>query len=120
MNDHSLGDHPASRSNEPLLEVLIRAGIILGLVMLCLWVFSPFLTLMIWALILAVALYPLHQALARRIGGRQGLAATLLVILGILLIVVPTAFLMSSLGDSVHDLVQNVQNNTLWVIRCMT
>jgi hypothetical protein len=62
-----------------LLEVLIRAGLILAMVLLCYRVFSPFLTLMVWALILAVTLYPLHQALANRIGGRQGLAATLLV-----------------------------------------
>jgi predicted PurR-regulated permease PerM len=38
---------------------------------------------MIWALILAVALYPLHQYLAAKIGGKQGLAATIVVLLGI-------------------------------------
>jgi hypothetical protein len=38
---------------------------------------------MIWALILAVALYPLHQLVARKLGDRQGLAATLLVVLAI-------------------------------------
>jgi predicted PurR-regulated permease PerM len=46
-------------------------------------------------------------------GGRQGLAATILVLLGIALIVVPTAALMSSLGDSVRQLVADVQENTL-------
>jgi predicted PurR-regulated permease PerM len=97
----------------PLLDVLIRAGLILTMAMLCYRVFSPFLTLMVWALILAVTLYPLHQALARKIGGKQGLAATLLVIVGVVLIVVPTAMLMSSLGDSLHQLVYDVQNNSL-------
>ena len=96
-----------------LLEVLIRAGLILTMVLLCYRVFSPFLTLMVWALILAVTLYPLHQSLANRIGGRQGLAATLLVVVGLVLIVAPTALLVSSLGDSVHQLVNDVQNNTL-------
>src|SRR5262249_51750079 len=70
-----------------LLEVLIRAGLILALVLLCLQVFAPFLHLMVWAVILAVSLYPLHQALARRVGGREGLAATAIVMLGIVLIV---------------------------------
>ena len=96
-----------------LLDVLIRAGLILAMVMLCYQVFSPFLTLMVWALILAVTLYPLHQALASKIGGKQGLAATLLVVVGVVLIVAPTAMLMSSLGDSVHQLVNDVQNNSL-------
>jgi len=98
-----------------LLDVLIRAGLILVLVMLCFQVFSPFLNLMIWALILAVCLYPLQQSVAAKLGGRQGLAATLLVLLGIVVVVVPTAALMSSLGDSVRNLVNDVQNNTLQV-----
>jgi predicted PurR-regulated permease PerM len=101
------------RLASPLLDVLIRAGLILVMVMLCYQVFSPFLTLMVWALILAVTIYPLHQALASKIGGKQGLAATLLVVVGVVLIVAPTAMLMSSLGDSVHQLVNDVQNNSL-------
>ena len=101
------------RLASPLLDVLIRAGLILAMAMLCYRVFSPFLHLMVWALILAVTLYPLHQFLASKMGGKQGLAATLLVIAGIVLIVAPTAMLMSSLGDSVRQLVNDVQNNTL-------
>jgi len=97
----------------PLLDALIRAGLILVMAMLCYQVLSSFLHLMVWALILAVTLYPLHQSLASKIGGKQGLAATLLVVVGIVLIVVPTAMLMSSLGDSVRQLVNDVQNNTL-------
>jgi predicted PurR-regulated permease PerM len=98
-----------------LLDVLIRAGLILAVVMLCFQVFSPFLSLMAWGLILAVCLYPLQQSVAAKLGGRQGLAATLLVLLGIVLVVVPTGALMSSLGDSVRGLVNDVQNNTLQV-----
>jgi len=101
------------RLASPLLDVLIRAGLILAMAMLCYQVLSPFLTLMVWALILAVTLYPLHQALASKLGGKHGLAATLLVVVGIVLIVVPTAMLMSSLGDSVQQLIHDVQNNTL-------
>jgi hypothetical protein len=44
---------------------------------------------------------------------KQGLAATVLVLLGIVLIGAPTAVLMSSLGDSVHQLIRDVQANSL-------
>ena len=108
-SDSELGQ----RDMSGLLDVLIRAGLILALVMLCYQVFAPFLTLMIWALILAVALYPLHQYLAAKMGGKQGLAATIVVLLGVTLIIVPTAVLMSSLGDSVHQLIIDVQEGTL-------
>ena len=109
MPDLDLEQRLASR----LLDVLILAGLILAMAMLCYRIFAPFLTLMVWALILAVTLYPLHRAFAGRIGGRQGLAATLLVLVGVALIVAPTAVLMSSLGDSVQHFVRAVQDNTL-------
>jgi predicted PurR-regulated permease PerM len=98
-----------------LLDVLIRAGLILAMVMLCYRIFSPFLTLMVWALILAVTMYPLHRLLAKRMRGKQGLAATLLVLVGVALIVAPTAVLMSSFGDSVQEFVHAVQSNTLQI-----
>jgi predicted PurR-regulated permease PerM len=103
------------RLTRKLLDVLIRAGLVFVLVVLCYQVFAPFVSLMAWALILAVALYPLHQRLTRRLNGKQGLAATLLVLAGAVLIVLPTAVLMASLGDSLHTLVTDVQSNTLQI-----
>src|SRR5262245_20287964 len=114
MNDSTKLDPELERRvMSRLLDVLIRAGLIVLLAVLCYQIFSPFLALMVWALILAVTLYPLHQSLARRMGDRQGLAATLLVVCGIAVIVLPTAVLLSSLGDSVHQLVRDVQENEL-------
>ncbi len=116
MNMPSKSDQELEqRIASPLLDVLIRAGLILAMVMLCYQIFSPFLNLMVWALILAVTMYPLHLWLAKRVRGKQGLAATLLVLVSIALIVAPTAVLMSSLGDSVQELVHSVQNNTLQI-----
>jgi predicted PurR-regulated permease PerM len=104
-----------SRDEGRLLDVLIRAGLILALAMLCFQIFSPFLVLMVWALILAITLYPLNQALASRLGGRKGWAATLITLLGVTLIVAPTAVLVSSVGDSVQRLIEDVQQNTLQI-----
>ena len=101
------------RASSRLLDVLIRAGLIGVLAVLCYVVFAPFLALMAWAIILAVTLYPLHRSLARRIGGKQGLAATLVVLGGVLLIVAPAALLLNSFGSSIYDFVGAVQHNTL-------
>jgi predicted PurR-regulated permease PerM len=70
---------------------------------------------MLWALILAITIYPLHQMLATRIGGKQGLASTLIVLLAVAVIVTPTVMLGSEFADSVHDLVKGVRDNTLSV-----
>jgi len=113
-------DHPskteeefAERMSGRLLDVLIRAGLILALALLCYRVFAPFLTLMVWALVLAVALYPVQRFVAAKVGGRQWLAATLITILGIVLIVAPTALLLGEMGDSVQRVIGDVQANKL-------
>src|SRR5215204_7604697 len=101
------------RASSRLLDVLIRAGLIGLLAVLCYRVFSPFLSLMAWSIILAITLYPLHQWLARRVGGRQWLASTTLFIIGFVLIILPTGLLMNSFADSVHHFIGAVQTNTL-------
>jgi len=98
-----------------LIDVLIRFSFALVLAFLCYEVLAPFLSLMVWAVILAVTLYPAFRKLARRMGNRRGLAATTMVIAGLALIVAPTTLLVGSLGDSVHDVVADVRDNTLHV-----
>src|SRR5262249_46948607 len=99
----------------PLLDVLIRAGLILTMVMLCYQVLSPFLTLMVWALILAVTLYPLHQALASKLGGKQGLTANLVGGGGIGIIGGPAAMAADGAGGSVEPLSPGLQDHPVKV-----
>lgn len=116
MNIPSIPDNEfEKRLSSLMLDVFIRGGLVLVLVMYCYKIFSPFLSLMLWALILAVTIYPLHQQIAKRTGGKQGLASTLLVLIGLVLIVAPTTVLVSSMGDSLIDLINNVKNNTLQI-----
>ncbi|MEJ8860085.1 AI-2E family transporter [Variovorax robiniae] len=102
-----------ARWSMKLMDVFIRAGLVLALTLLCFRIFAPFISMMAWALILAVTVYPGHQALARKLGGKQGLAATLLVLVGIALIVMPMAVVLASMGDSVHETVERVRDNKL-------
>ena len=61
------------RLSDRLMDIFIRAGLVLAMVILCYEIFSPFLALMVWALILAITLYPAHQKLANKMGGKQGM-----------------------------------------------
>ena len=94
------------------LDMFIRFGLILALASFCYTVFSPFLNMMLWAVILAVTLYPLHQYFATKLGGKQGWSSTLIVLLGIVLIVVPTVLMISSLGESVSVMIDKLSGRT--------
>ncbi|MEA1890361.1 MAG: AI-2E family transporter [Pseudomonadota bacterium] len=98
-----------------LTEVLIRFSLILFLVVMSVKIFSPFMGLMVWALILAVTLYPLHQKIAKKNGGKQGRAATMLVLSGLLLVGVPTAFLGASTADFVHETHEAFESNSITI-----
>ncbi len=55
------------------LDMFIKFGLILALASFCFTVFRPFLNVMLWSMILAVTLYPLHQHIAARLGDvREG------------------------------------------------
>src|SRR4030095_211810 len=103
------------RPSPTLWDTIIRVALIGGLAVLCFQVFSPFLNLTVLSIILAITMYPVHQWLARRIGGRQGLTSIILVILGGLLIVFPTWLLMNSFAESVQRFVTAVQQNTVQI-----
>jgi len=96
-------------------NTVIRIGLIAFLVVLCARVFAPFVNLVLWALILAIALYPLHQFLAKKIGGRQGIAATLLVLVFLLLIGGPTVMLGGYFARQAHNAYTNFENNTVTI-----
>lgn len=79
--------------SDALTSSLIGFSVIVITVLMCLWAFEPFLPIMLWALVLAIALYPVYLPLVNKMKGAKGRAATMLVIVGLLLIGVPT-FLM--------------------------
>jgi predicted PurR-regulated permease PerM len=86
-----------------LLDVLIRAGLIAVLAISCFGIFRPFLNLIVWSVILAVTLYPLHLRLRSRLGNRDGRTATLIVLVAVAIMMVPTYLLGTAMVDSVES-----------------
>ena len=101
--------------SKDLMDVLLRIGLIALIVYLCARVIAPFTGILLWALILAIALYPLHQGLARRLGSRQGHTAIVLVVAVLLLIGLPTVVLGSSFADYIFEKYNAFANHTLTI-----
>ncbi|RRV04597.1 AI-2E family transporter [Pseudomonas sp. v388] len=102
----------SSRVSQDLLDVFIRAGLIAALVTVCYQVFRPFLELMVWAIILAVTLYPMQRWMLSRARIRAGLAATLVVALTLILLLLPTWLLAVSLTESVEALFTQIRSGS--------
>ncbi len=98
---------------ENLMDVFLRLGIVIFLVVLCAIIVSPFIGLVLWAFILAIALYPLQHRLATLMGGREGRSATALVLALLLLIGVPTVALSGSFASQLEGFYTNFEAGTL-------
>ncbi len=86
-----------------MLDVLIRAGLIAILAVVCFRIFYPFGSLLVWSMILAITMYPLHLRLRKRLGNKDGLTATLIVLLALIILIVPAYLLGVALVDSVGN-----------------
>ncbi len=73
-----------------------QIGAVLILLYGCYMIVSPFLPIVIWGVILSVALYPAHAALSARLGGREKLSASIMVLVGVAIISIPIGFLADS------------------------
>ncbi len=98
-----------------LLDVLIRGGLVGALVIFCYQVFQPFLGLMLWAMILAITLYPLHTLLKAKFGAGDGKVATLIVALGIAIMLVPVYLLGTSLFESAQAAMHTIKDGGLHI-----
>jgi predicted PurR-regulated permease PerM len=98
---------PIHRSEKPAIppiDTFIRILLLSGLIAWCLMILAPFATTLLWAVILAVAVHPLFEWMARRMGGRKGFAATVLVLTGLAIVAVPGYFIGDSLVVSVQKI----------------
>jgi len=72
-----------------LFERALALALLLALVVASLLVLEPFALVLLWAVFIAVTLWPLQVALSARLGGRERIAAGVLVLGLLLVLVVP-------------------------------
>jgi predicted PurR-regulated permease PerM len=102
-------------SSSRIIDSFIRLALLGGLLLWCAMILAPFTSILLWAVILAVALYPFHTLLARWIGGRGGWAATVIVLVGISLIAIPGYFTGESLVGTVQKVRAHMGTETLTI-----
>ena len=78
---------------------------------LCVWIAWPFHDAILSALVLGIALYPLHRRIADRIRSRNT-AAAISTLAAILLILVPAVILVTLVTREIRDLYRNLQSVT--------
>lgn len=106
---------PNTRSHfiENAQEAAIRIGVVALLIAWCFQIVRPFITPVIWGIIIAVAVAPLYARLERITGGRRRLAALLFVLLALVVLIGPTMMLSETLYGGIRHVAGQLQQGTV-------
>ncbi|MGD8254417.1 MAG: AI-2E family transporter [Syntrophobacterales bacterium] len=113
-----------STSNQPsddklyvrrAIEASIHIGLVALLIFWCFKIGQPFIQIIVWGIIIAVAIHPIYNRLKSALGGRDRLAATLITIFALIFLLVPTIMLSDSLIDTAREVAAQLEEGTLKV-----
>ncbi|MGB6350823.1 MAG: AI-2E family transporter, partial [Pseudolabrys sp.] len=95
------------------IEIAIRLGVLALLLYWSLLLVRPFISIFMWSVVLAVALYPVFEWVSFRLGGRRRLAAALITILSLLIVIGPATWLALGLIDSLRMISERLDFSAL-------
>jgi predicted PurR-regulated permease PerM len=105
----------ADGSDKTFIVSLIRIVCLAALAYWSWLLLQPFLSIIVWSVIFAVALYPVFDWLAGRLGGYRGVAAAAITIFSLILIFGPVTWLGVSLGDNLRTLYARLADGSLTI-----
>jgi predicted PurR-regulated permease PerM len=102
-----------SASNDDLVLLAIRLVCLGLLVYWSLILIRPFLTMMIWSIIVAAALYPIFDWLSAKLYGHRAVAAVAITAASLLIMLGPATWLALSLAETVRVLLARLGEGNL-------
>ena len=97
------------------IEASVRIGLIALLVVWSFLIVRAFINPVLWGIIIAIGIYPLHQKLSSMMGNRNKLSAIFLTLFALSVLIVPTALLTDSTINGIQTLKTGIENDTLRV-----
>src|SRR5436189_4251884 len=97
----------ATLSFEKIVDVVIRLGVLLFLLGWCIDILRPFVLILIWSAVIAIAISPLHNFFMKKLRMKKTLAAIILTLIMVSILIVPSWLVSQSLFGEVSELRAN-------------
>ena len=97
------------------IDIAIRIGVIALLIALCFNILRPFISPVVWGIILAIALYPACRRLSDVLNGRVKLAVAIITAVMLLGIILPSIHMVSSLVGGTKYISERMQRSEIKV-----
>jgi len=91
----------------------IQIGALLLLLIVCHNIVKPFVSILIWAVVIAVGLYPTHTSLTAKLGGREKTSVLILVLIGLAIVTTPVWLTAESTIATVQQASANIEAGTV-------
>jgi predicted PurR-regulated permease PerM len=101
--------------NKEIFETILQLGVVFLILGFCFKLLTPFAMPILWAIILAIAFYPIFNFLQKKLKGRKSLAAFLLTITLLGLIIIPAVIFFNSVSTSILELKAGIEDGSLKV-----
>lgn len=89
---------------DDVIQLVVRLGLLAALAFWTFTLIEPFIPILTWSIVLAVALHPVFVRLAKLLGGRPKLSAAILTLISLAIIIGPAAWVGLSAVDGLKDL----------------
>ena len=89
-------------SFEKIVDTIIRLGVLAVLLMWCFDILKPFVLILVWAVVIAIAIYPVHMFFEKIFRGRKILAVIVLTLVMLSFIIIPSGLIIYSLYEGVN------------------
>lgn len=96
---------------EKIADTLIRLGVLFLLIGWCYDILKPFVLIIVWSIVIAVALSPIYESIVKIFRGKKILATVFLALLLISILVVPSILVTQSLYEEINNFTASYQAN---------
>jgi predicted PurR-regulated permease PerM len=90
-------------SFEKIADTIIRLGVLFLLIGWCYDILKPFVLILIWAIVIAIAFSPIYESIVKLFRGKKILATIFLALLLLSILVVPSVLMTQSLYVEIHN-----------------
>jgi predicted PurR-regulated permease PerM len=97
------------------IEFLIRIGLLILLVAASLMILAPFMIILIWGVIIAIAQFPLFKKSVNALGNKKTLTAALFTLAGLTAIIIPSLMLAESSATGYQYLLEVFEEGRLTI-----
>ena len=97
------------------IELLIRIGFLILLIAASLMILAPFMIILIWGVIIAIAQFPLFKKSVNALGNKKTLTAVLFTLAGLIVIIIPSLMLAESSASGYQNLLRAFEEGRLTI-----